>query len=301
MAGQDPEIEELRAAVDCRYVLESAGWIFDKKESTPGAAKYRSVSQVIIVTRDGKGWFDTTSAARGDIFSLVQFLWDDNFGEARRRLRPMAGLSPTPGQVLPATPAAPRDVLSDWKAAKLPNGRSDGWGYLARDRALPAPTIERALHAGVLREGYYGTIWAAHRSGERAVCGWEMRGPNYKGFGKGGAKALFWVGAISQARRVCVTESFIDALSLASLEGWAEGSVYASTGGGFGPFTSKAIEDLVPASARLVAATDQGRAGDLLAERLRDLAEGKGIAFSRMRPEAKDWNLQLQEFASATK
>ena len=45
-----------------------------------------------------------------------------------------------------------------------------------------------------------------------------MRGPQYKGFAKGGDKALFWIGELAQARRVAITESAIDALSLAALE-----------------------------------------------------------------------------------
>lgn len=72
----------------------------------------------------------------------------------------------------------------------------------------------------MLREGIRGTCWALHWTGVREPCGWEMRGPQYKGFSKGGTKALFWVGDPLQARRVAVTESAIDALSRATIEGW---------------------------------------------------------------------------------
>jgi hypothetical protein len=43
----------------------------------------------------------------------------------------------------------------------------------------------------------------------------------------------------------------------------------------------------------VVAATDQGIGGDLLAGRLEDLARTHGIPFERRRPAAKDWNEQL--------
>jgi hypothetical protein len=43
----------------------------------------------------------------------------------------------------------------------------------------------------------------------------------------------------------------------------------------------------------VVAATDRGTGGDLLAGRLEDLARCQGIQFERRRPAAKDWNEQL--------
>ena len=50
---------------------------------------------------------------------------------------------------------------------------------------------------------------------------------------------------------------------------------------------------LLPASACLVAATDQGQGGELLAERLRLVAKEARASFGRLRPHAQDWNAQL--------
>jgi hypothetical protein len=43
----------------------------------------------------------------------------------------------------------------------------------------------------------------------------------------------------------------------------------------------------------VVAATDRGTGGDLLAGQLEDLARRHGLPFQRRRPAAKDWNEQL--------
>ena len=120
-----------------------------------------------------------------------------------------------------------------------------------------------------------------------------MRGPRYKGFSKGGDKALFWIGDLAAARRVVVTESAIDALSLATLEDWPAATVYVLTGGGFGPKAVQAFRAMLPAASRLVAATDRGESGELLAERLREVATASCAGFGRLRPAAKDWNAQL--------
>ena len=45
---------------------------------------------------------------------------------------------------------------------------------------------------------------------------------------------------------------------------------------------------------QLVAATDQGTGGDVLAHRLSELAAATGVEFSRLQPGAKDWNDQLR-------
>lgn len=296
----DRELEDLRRLVDCRVVLEHAGWTWDKRQSSVNAAKYRAgPAQIVVVTHQGKGWFDPLADARGDVIALAQHLWGGTLGHARRALRPLAGMapvmcaSPSQGQASEAT--KPVNAPEVWAQARRLVPGSMGWAYLTEQRALPKATLQRALQAEVLREGIYGTVWALHRVKSMAPCGWEMRGPHYKGFSKGGAKALFWVGELSGARRVAVAESAIDALSLATLENWPAGTAYVSTGGGFGPKTAEVLAALLPAAARLVAATDQDPGGELLAKRLRDIAVKHCAGFGRLRPVAKDWNAQLMD------
>lgn len=294
---QDREIDELRERVDCRTVLERAGWELDKPESTQHAVKFRNgPAKIVIVTHEGRGWFDPINDRRGDVIALAQHVWGGNIGHARVALRPLAGIDP---ELVPSSrerekaDPQPMNAPKIWDRAHRLAPGSQGWRYLAEARAIPVEALERASGAGVLREGIYGTVWALHRSSECLPCGWEMRGPRYKGFAKGGDKALFWVGELAKATRVAVTESAIDALSLAAIEGWAAGTTYVSTGGGFGPRTSAAFDQLLPGRARIVAATDRGQGGELLADRLHGLARDTGRGFGRLRPGGKDWNEQL--------
>ena len=291
----DTELEELRNRVDCRAVLEKGGWQLDAQESSRNAAKYRDgPARIVIVTHEGRGWFDPLNDCRGDVIALAQHLWGGNIGHARKALRPLAGVEPKmqPEQRARTTKLVKAPAL--WKDAKTPKIGSPGWLYLTEARGLPTTTIERATRAGVIRDGIYGTIWALHRRQDEQPCGWEMRGPDYKGFSKGGRKTLFRLGEIEIATRVAVTESFIDALSLATIERWPETTTYISTGGGFGPESAALLGAVVPRAARLVAATDNGTGGDILANRLNALATKIDIGFSRVRPLSKDWNDQLR-------
>lgn len=292
---QDAELIELRERVDCRTVLERAGWVLDEAESTRRAAKYRrGAGEIIIVTHDGKGWFDPLAErARGDVVALAQRLWGGNLGHARKALRPLAGIVPL---LLPTSRLRPRedavDPRSVWLRRPPPRPGSTAWRYLTEQRGLPPLLLEVAVRRGLLREGVRGTAWFLHRIGGRP-SGWEMRGPSFKGFLAGGAKGLFVFTAAEAPSRVAVCEAAIDALSLAAIDGADDDTAYVSTGGGWGDAGSVAISQVLLKARMVVAATDRGTGGELLAGRLEDLARSHGISFERRRPAAKDWNEQL--------
>ena len=294
MTTDQDELAELRQRVDCRTVLERGGWAMDAAESSRRAVKYRQGSgRIVIVTHEGKGWFDPLNDRRGDVIALAQHVWGGTLGHARKNLRPLAGIAP---KLLPLRQGAAVVAIDGerlWTQARHLEPGSRAWAYLTEQRGLPAETVDRAAKIGALREGVYGTMWAQHQGGSGRISGWEMRGPSYKGFAKGGSKSLFWLGRPPVADRLVVTESAIDAMSLASIEGWRDGTIYASTGGGFGSETEDALRGFLPKQAQLVAATDQGTGGEILALRLQDLARSCGTDFARLVPEAKDWNAQL--------
>jgi hypothetical protein len=136
----DPEIEELRDKVHCAVVLERTPppWKLDRKESTKLSLKYRrGKGEILIVSHGGKGWWDPTSDAKGDVFGLVQRLEPGiNFGHVRKRLREFAGLSPS----FPIAERAgrrknlERPVAEKWNERKAVWPNSSTWRYLARKR-----------------------------------------------------------------------------------------------------------------------------------------------------------------------
>jgi hypothetical protein len=97
----------------------------------------------------------------------------------------------------------------------------------------------------------------------------------------------------AEPSRVAVCEAAIDALSLAAIEGADDDTGYVSTGGGWGAAGSVAISHLLLKARMVVAATDRGTGGELLAGRLEDLARSGNVPFTRLCPAAEDWNEQL--------
>ncbi|GAC1045337.1 DUF3991 and toprim domain-containing protein [Rhizobium sp. No.120] len=290
------EIEALREQVSCAAVLEHAGFAIDAKESTRRAVKFRRGGEIIIVTYEGRGWFDPLSEAKGDVFRLVEHLDRVGFLEGAERVADLVGFRITGQDWQPARDGERCDLsLSDrWQARRRPWPGSATWRYLNGERRLPAFLLTTAIKGDLLREGPQGSMWAAHRDHAGVLTGWEARGPHYRGFASGGTKVLFRLGSDS-ALRLAVTEAAIDAMSLAALEGLREGTLYLSTGGGWSPTTEAALRELAARpGVQMVAATDANPQGDMFAERLRTLAVDAGCDWTRLRPAKQDWNEVLK-------
>ena len=290
----DNELVELRDRVDCRAVLEHAGWLVDKAASSRRAVKYRrGAGEIIVVTHEGKGWFEPLAEAScGDVIALAQRLWGGNIGHARKALRPLAGIAPS-GLILPGRPTQPHhDTDRAWGDARVLAPNSPAWRYLTDDRHLPPSALTELVRQDLVREGVRGTAWFAHRVDGRVV-GWEMRGPSYKGFSAGGTKSVFAMAYNTAPSVVAVCESAIDAISLGVIDGFDRATAYVSTGGGWGDAGRSGLARLLPSAQHLVAATDLGTGGDLLADRVRRLADDTGKRFERRKPVEKDWNQQL--------
>jgi hypothetical protein len=290
------ELENLRDRVPCTVVLEQAGFAIDVKESTRKAIKYRRDPEIIIVIHQGRGWFDPLSDAKGDVFRLVEYLDHVPFVKALDRIASLVGfVSKEPAWTRPARKSTSHSSISErWEKRRKPWHGSMTWRYLRDGRHLPETIVRAALESDALREGPYGSMWAAHVDADGGVTGWEERGPDWRGFSTGGAKVLFRLGSLD-APRLCVTEAAIDAMSLAAFEGMREGSLYLSTGGGWSPATEAAVRVLAARpGVQLFAATDANSQGETFAGRLRAIAEDAGCNWFRLTPPAEDWNDALR-------
>ncbi len=295
MAGHDAELDQFRAGVSCAALLERLPppWRLDKQESTRRALKYRrGEGEVLIVNHDGRGWWDPQSQAKGDVFDLVQHLDPSlTFGRVSQVLRPFVGLSPTYPEALRASrrPKAKRPVAERWNAQPRLRRGSAAWDYLATARRLTAAVLVAAGDDDVVRQGFHGSAWFAHRDEVGAVSHVESRSPAFKGSLSGGHKTLFRLFGRGPVSRIALAEAPIDALSLAAIEGIRADTLYAATGGGMGPGTLKTIEQALATlaaapNALLVSAADANRAGERYADHHAALAEAAGVAFERLSP-----------------
>ena len=325
MAGQDSELDLFRNGVSCAALLERLPppWRLDRRESTRRALKYRrGEGEILIVNHDGRGWWDPHSAAKGDVFDLVQHLDPSlNFGQVRQILRPFIGLSPTyPEPSARLSTGCARRNLCRLRPAHPPRRGRHQAGRRALERqaaAAPwraglgvsgdrAPPDRRGADRGrARRRGAARRLWQRLvRAPRRFGRGQPRRNPRPRlqrlapgrpqdtvpASGNGNAKTS----------RLALTEAPIDALSLAALEHLRPDTLYAATGGGMGPGTVEAIERALAEiaglpSAQLDSAVDANRAGEHYADRHAELAAAAGVPFARLPPTIGiDWNDTLR-------
>ncbi len=312
MHGQNEENEGLKASVSCAALLERLPpvWRLDRAESTRHSLKYRrGPGEIVIVNHGGRGWWDPLSEAKGDVFTLVQYLDPSlTFAGACRVLRGFAGIAPASSAALRAPRTAAPDVPAEqrWERRALLSHGSASWRYLAGQRHLPVRILITARITDAVREGPHGSAWFAHRDGAGGLTGIEMRGSAWRGFSAGGGKTLFRLpGGSGRLSRVAVCEAAIDALSLAAIEGARRDTLYAATAGGMGPTTLAALRQVlhglsVEPGGMLIAATDADTAGRRHAVRLQGMATEAGVPFDTILPPdgLNDWNDALRALAA---
>ena len=305
--NQDAELDLFRAQVNCAAVLEnmSQPWRLDKNGSTRRALKYRRAEgEVLIVTHEGRGWWDPQSSAKGDVFTLVQHLDPSlNFGHVRQVLRRFVGIRPNyvPADRNRKEQEVDRPVADRWKNRPALCPGCPAWRYLLEQRGLPADVLVAAAEQDNIRDGAYSSAWFAHRD-QGKVTHVEVRGPGFKGSLKAGHKTLFRLqfGA-AVITRLIITEAPIDALSIAALEGRRPDTLYVATGGGMGPGTLSALRSIcsdlsVQSGSSVESAADANHAGDRYAEHHAEIAQDHALPFARLRPpEGLDWNDVLRQ------
>jgi hypothetical protein len=289
------ELEAMRR-IDLIALAQSMGYAVDRAESTQHSTKLRKDSEVLIAApaKDGT-WSYFNSQVSTDNGGVVQFMQNRlgsgaSLGDVRRALRPFlanvdVSTSPQAVQERERDHTAARQ---GWNAASKPVVPS----YLA-ERGITEVTLTSYAHDQV-REDRRGNVLFAHRDQSGNVLGFEVKGRSWSGYAKGGQKTLAIFGtsdAHQSAKRIVLTESGIDSLSLAQIEG-RDDSLYVSTGGGFGKRTLEEVKALVAAhpGAEIALGFDNDYAGEEMAEKV---SEAFDFETTRLRPIGKDWNEDL--------
>jgi hypothetical protein len=128
------------------------------------------------------------------------------------------------------------------------------------------------------------------------VVGYELRGPDTRSFARGGQRHLAEFGC-RETRRLVVTESAIDALSVAALEGCRQDTRYASTAGRPSAAAIAALQAACAEGriAEVVLAFDADAEGAVMGRAVASALAGRArIVTLPPTGGAKDWNDVLQ-------
>ena len=301
------ELERFKRDINLVEYAASQGYHVVKRESSRASTVMvdgQGDKIVVATDQDGHGVYFSVrdDADNGSIIDFVQKRQGLNLGQVRKELRAWCPSSssyrPRPEaerQTKPERSSRDRaQVLAVWMRMQPGNGRHP---YLEGERKLKAETLADPRFIGMVRTDSRGNAAFPHYD-RAGLAGFELKNQEFTGFSRNGTKAVWHSANLTNAHRVVLVESAIDALSHAQLSGDRE-AAYLSTGGGMSDHQRELVRSVLAKAtergAEIVIATDADEPGRKLAAEVQALAP-RGAKLYRQEPDqGKDWNDQLRE------
>ena len=304
--NSNDELERFKVDINLSEFLADRGYQLDKAASCTGYAVMRKNDEKLVVTKAPDQHYIYTDAHNpddsGSIIDFVQNRTGENLGSVRKRLRPWIGEHKHTQKTLWQSRISISDrdygkVVASWEKANT----VQNFDYL-RARGISSQTVRN--YGENIRQSEKGTLLFKH-TGMNGTSGYEYKSSDLYGFSTGGSKGLFIARRSNpqDITRLVVTETALDALSYAQLDGCRKDTAYVSTGGNpsneqlaymAGLTNGKTLENLKT----VTMAHDKDQGGEQQAMKIGAHlhATGAGVRIERETPtRGKDWNEQLQQ------
>jgi hypothetical protein len=297
------------------YAATKEGYERDRAKSSKSmVVMVKGGHRIVVMQAEAGRWYyysPTHPEDKGTILDFVQRRRDVELAEAIKELRDLlpGGSSPLPTigdaslRRLDRSTFNRTHVLAAFEWTRL----ADTCPYLRNSRSISQATLSSDRFRGTWRTDNYGNAVFPHHD-EEGLCGFEKRGPRFKGFATSGRKALYASRSLPRDRELVFVETGIDAISHFELTGRRE-AMYVSTAGEPGrEWQIGFMERFLARHPHLevVAAFDANAAGERFTHLLSQIA---GRPVRRERPESLarvcdgtnlDWNFLLQERVRAS-
>ena len=308
------ELGRFKRSINLTEYAAAQGFEIDRRESSRCSVVMRGPNGdkiVVTVNRASGQWVYFSVHDEGDSGTIIDFVQHRqplDMGRVRMELRPWIGEGSAPPRRPPKARYAEKVEPSSKDMARVaaqyarmePVTRHP---YLEGDRAIPAEVLACPRFAGKIRRDGFGNAVFPHYNRD-GLCGYEIKNRGFTGFAKGGIKGAWASVANSADKRLCITESGIDALSYHAIRQPIQ-TRYISIGGAMNPDQPallKAALARLPEGGELVIATDNDDGGDLLLESIRAITgetDRADLAVIEDRPprRGQDWNAHLKAAA----
>lgn len=299
---QNDELEQFKRDINLSEYAASQGYELSKRESSRSSAVMRHpAGNKIVITRQQDGhwvYFSVhNDADHGSIVDFVQQRSALSLGAVRKELRLWLN-------------ATSRSTLAREFARQVVPISRDREGVIAAYSRMQVCTehpylTSRGLGPDILGDSRFtdcvrvallgnNPVWPHYD--REGLCGYEIKGPDFTGFAKGGEKGLWTSRTETSDTRLVFTESAIDALSYHALHKDPH-TRYMSTGGALSykqrALIQGAIEKM-PIGSEIVLAFDRDAAGEKLAQEVAAM-DLQGRKLVRPVPTyGKDWNDELR-------
>ncbi|MCF6283600.1 MAG: DUF3991 and toprim domain-containing protein [Candidatus Hydrogenedentes bacterium] len=308
MTNRNDELENFKTEINLTEYAAHKGFRLDRKTSSRNSALMTDGAgdKVVIARGFDRHWVYFSVHDESDSGSIIDFVQNRkgvNLGAVRKELRPWlgGGLSSIPPQsFMPELEPLSRDIASVRSRYARMVSLDAYHSYLNQARKIPAEVLSESRFLDRIRADERGTIIFPHWNRD-GLCGYEIKGPHFTGFARGGQKGLWYSHSPSNNQILVIAETAIDALSYAALKPM-ENARYASTGGQLNPdqkvLLARAMAKM-PENSEIILAFDNDKGGHDLTERLKAILspiEAPGLRLSVDMPSGKgqDWNDTLR-------
>lgn len=300
---QNDELERFKRDINLSEYAANQGYELSKRESSRSSAVMRHPDgNKIVITRQQDGhWVYFSVRDDRDHGSIVDFVQQHralSLGEVRKELRPWLS-------------ATSRPTLTREFARQIAPISRDREGVIATYSRMQACTehpylTSRGLGPDILSDSRFADcvrvallgnnpVWSHYD--QEGLCGYEIKGPDFTGFAKGGEKGLWTSRTEVTDTRLVFAESAIDALSYHALHKDPH-TRYMSTGGALSDKQRALIQGAIkkmPIGSEIVLAFDRDAAGEKLAREVAAM-DLQGRKLIRAVPTyGKDWNDELRQ------
>lgn len=314
MATGNEELNQFKTQINlCEYAA-SHGFVLDRKQSSKSGAVMRHPSgEKIAIAKKSNGHWTYINVHESDKGSIIDFAaarLSLSIGQVRKELRQWIGggglrrVQPVPEQSFDLKPVK-RDLLNVtcmWSKARALNSMDQ---YL-RSRGIPESILAEPIFADRIRIDARGNTIFPHWNEVGQLCGFEIKNKGFTGFSPGGEKGLWCSRPHATDMTMVVSESAIDALSIAAIFG-SEGKRFFSIAGNCAPHQIEllvAAANKMPQDSVVWLCLDHDESGQKMAAEIRD-----SFLQSHMSPnqiierfpeqQDRDWNDVLQKYPSA--
>ncbi|MEO1529417.1 MAG: toprim domain-containing protein [Planctomycetota bacterium] len=308
MQSRSEELIQFKKIDLVEYAI-SRGFEFDRRASSRSSVVVRHPcgdKLIIGKTKDGSfHYFNAKGSDSGTIIDLVQSLDGGTLGDIRKTLRRYSPTGLANRDIGRKAKLAPRAVNlaaveASWRQAAPLTGRNS---FLSDCRKIDPSIYLHPRFTGRLRVDHRGNVLAAHHN-KSGLSGFEMKNgtkerTTFTGFSPGGAKGLFASRCRPDDMIMVITETFIDALSVAAITG-GDGMRFFSLAGRPSQAQIKLLQaaaSRMPTGSSIELRIDNDRGGHQIAKLLSTvLATHKHVAritTCQPRDPETDWNDEL--------
>lgn len=292
------ELNYFKSHINLVNYAQELGYCVIPKESTSNSIKLKSLNQTIIISKANNNHYIYYNATTNKCGTIIDFLKEHknyNLGKIRQELKKYLGHTASSATIINEK-SNKKNVEKQYDLTAIKNKYSQTQAischsYLLK-RGISQEIQNSSKFQGKIRVNQYNTLVFPYYN-KNGLCGFELKSINFKGFCKGGEKGLWASNNITEANKIVIVESVLDALSYEQLHG-SSSTAYIGIGGQVTYKQLNLLKNIFEKyqNSQFISCVDNDLAGEKLHQKLLTI----NTNLIRKKSRNKDFNEDLMEY-----